>query len=174
MNKVLRRTKRLAAGISIFLLGGCEGTTVSRDINALQQVVKIAIPAKSIKWEIFGTPEDKGWGVGGRTDYITLVAQVEAADSAWIAGLKDNAGQEWIAPESARSWLSPYFQTLLKKSRAGESAMTPCKKYQVEVTTSGRLVDGFACEHDGLLLIHVKLLGPSTRDANPAEPPVFD
>jgi hypothetical protein len=95
-------------------------------------------------------------------------------DSSWFAGLKKNAEEEWIAPESARPWLSPHFQTLLKKSSADMSNLAQCKKYQVEVTKSGRLVQGFACEHEGLLLIHVKLLGPSIRDLNPDGPPVFD
>ncbi len=162
MNKMIRLAKCLAVGISIMLLAGCEGGTVSEDLAALQQEVKIAIPAASIKWEIFGTPEDTGWGAGGRTDYMTLVAQVEAPDGTWFRSLKDNAGQEWIAPESARSWLSPHFQTLLKKSRDSKSDMAPCRKYQVEMTKSGRLVNGFACAHEGFLLIHLKLLGPST------------
>lgn len=109
----------------------------------------------------------------GPTDYITLVAEIEAPDGSTTARLKESAGNQWVAPESARTWLSPHFQALLKNARADKTALTQCKKYQVEVTKSGRLVEGFACQHEGLLLIHVKLLGPSARYIDKAEPPVF-
>lgn len=147
---------------------------VSRDIGALQQVVKISVPAKEIKWEIFGTPEDKGGGAPGPTDYLTLVAEISPSDTSWITRLKDDAGKVWIAPESARPWLSWYFQTLLRKPGADLSKVANCKKYQVQLTKTGKFVDGFACEHQGVLLIHLMLLGPSARDRNPAAPPVFE
>lgn len=147
---------------------------VSRDIGELQQVVRINIPAKSIKWEIFGTPEDKGAGAPGPTDYITLVAEVENPDNSWIASLRDNAANEWIAPESARPWLSPYFQTLLKGARTNKSGLNQCKKYQVELTKTRKLVDGFVCQHKGTLLIHVMLLGPSANSVDLQELPVFE
>ncbi len=176
---MIRQTKWLATGISILLLGGCnmvaadKDEAFSRDSGAPQRVVRLSVPAKAIKWEIFGTPEDKGGGAPGPTDYMTLVAEINIADSSSIERLKENAGKVWIAPESARPWLSPYFQMLLKKSDKDLSKIPYCKKYQVELTKTGKLVDGFACEHEGLLLVHVMLLGPSARNRNPAEPPVF-
>ncbi len=180
MKKMIRKAKRAAVGISILFLGGCDmfaadkEDAVSRDIGALQRVVKISVPAKAIKWEIFGTPEDKGGGAPGPTDYVTLVAEVETTDRSWIGRLQESAGKEWIAPESVRPWLSPYFQILLNKSNTDVNKLNNCKKYEVEVTKSGRLVNGFACEHEGLLLIHVKLMGPSAKNPNPDGPPVFE
>ncbi|WP_426212624.1 hypothetical protein [Massilia sp. TWP1-3-3] len=177
---MIRDVKCVALGILIFLLGGChmfaadKDDAVSRDMRELQQVIKISVPAQAIKWEIFGTPEDKGAGAPGPTDYMTLVAEVTAPDSSWMEHLKDNAGKVWIAPESARPWLSQYFQTLLKTANKNLTNWTHCKKYQVELTKTGKLVDGFACEHEGLLLIHVLLLAPQARDRNPDKPPVFE
>lgn len=180
LNIIIHCARSIAVAISVLLIGGCnmfaadKNESVSRDIGALQQIVKISITARETKWEIFGTPEDKGGGAPGPTDYKTLVAEISPTDPTWISRLTDDVGKVWIAPESSRPWLSPYFQTLLRKPGADLSKMDRCKKYQVQLTKTGEFVDGFVCAHEGLLLIHVKLLGPSTRDRNPAAPPVFE
>lgn len=156
-----------AIAVFILTLSGCNMFSsertggASEDIDELQKIVKIDIPARSMKWEIFGTPEATGIAPAGPTDYMTLVAQAEGADSSWFTRLTDNAGRVWIAPESARAWLSPYFKTLLVSSNADLSNRTNCKKIQALVTKSGRPVNGFVCQHEGLLLIHMMLMSPT-------------
>ena len=97
------------------------------DIDALQRIVQISVPSKNFMWEIFGTPEDKGLGATGPTDYLTLVAQVQSNDDSWFDRFKENPGKVWIAAESARPWLSPYFKRLLTRSNSDLSKIANCK-----------------------------------------------
>lgn len=151
----------------LFSLSGCEIFSdegpggISDNVNELQKIVKIDVPAKSIKWEVFGTPEPTGLAPFGPTDYMTLVAQVEVTDGRWFARLDQRPGRVWIAPESARAWLSPYFKQLLVRSNADMTERENCKEYQAAVTKSGRLVNGFVCQHGSSLLIHMMLMSPT-------------
>lgn len=148
-------------------IGGCdmlfddEPDGLSEDLNELQKIVKIDVPARSIKWEIFGTPEATRIAPFGPTDYLSLVAQVEVEDGRWFARFTERPGNVWIAPEAARAWLSPYFKELLVRSYADRSEPKNCKEYQAAVTKSGRLVKGFVCQHESLLLIHMMLSAPT-------------
>lgn len=166
-NLMISLSLRLTAIMLLLNLVGCDiffgrqGSDVSDNLNELQQIVKVHIPAKTIKWEIFGTPEQTGLAAGGRTDFLTLVAQAEGVESTWCRSLEKNAGIVWIAPESRREWLSPYFKGLLNSSNADMSKRDDCRPYQATVTKSGRLVSGFVCQHEGSLLIHMKLMSPS-------------
>lgn len=69
----------------------------------------MAIP--SGKWEIFGTPEYIG-GAPAPTDYVTLIAEVSSTENDKRNAMPP-AGDIWIAPESARPWLSNNFRTML-------------------------------------------------------------
>lgn len=165
MKKLIKPLVFLLSILIIVLIGNHmlapEKEGVSRNIAELQATVRLAVPAKAIKWEIFGTPEDTGGFGVGPTDYITLVAELEPSDAQWFASQEGELGHVWIAPESARAWLSDYFRALLIKSDGNMSELKNCKPFQTEMTTSGRIVKGFSCEHDGKLLIHVLLLAPS-------------
>lgn len=133
----------------------------SRDMAELQSTVRLQVPAKAIRWEIFGTPEDTGGFGVGPTDYMTLVAELEPSDPNWFARQEGTLGRVWIAPESQRPWLSDFFRKLLVKSNADMTDRKDCKALQTEMTTSGRVVKGFVCEHNDKLLVHIMLLAPS-------------
>lgn len=148
------------------LLEGCsvEGQTpsVSDNLSALRDVVNVQIPATSVRWEIFGTPEYKG-GVPGPTDFTTLIAELQPADGAWFASQQETAGTSFIAPEAARPWLSEPFQRLLaehKNTTADLSALRDCRRYATTLKQSGRPVQGFVCDGDRRLLLYITLSSP--------------
>ena len=143
-----------------------ENAGMSENLNELKNVVKISVPAQRVKWEIFETPEYKGSGAPGPTDYMTLIAEIELIDLNWFNQFTENTDEVWIAPESARPWLSIYFRAMLEKRGTTLGRQFKCKKFRVEVTKSGRPVEGFVCENNGLVLIHVKLYDSTPKEEN--------
>lgn len=163
----------LTAQISLGMFALPANGAVQQDIEALRRIVDIAIPAKAIKWEIIRTPESSDFLPPAPTDYVTLVAEVIPTNSKWRAQKELVFSDVWIAPDAARSWLSPRFRTLLTKPELISRESANCKSHTAIVRKSGRSVYGFACEDAGRVLIHLKLLGPS-EDPNPELPPVFE
>ena len=125
------------------------------DIGALQAYVRISIPTQSIKWEMFREEEEAGMFNLGPVDYVKLVAEIVPADRAWFAA--QPAGEDRLskAGGASRSWLSPYFQALMNNHKDNWQAETNCKPHHTTMTKSDRPVDGFVCEHDGKLLLHI-------------------
>ena len=147
--------------------------TPSQDSAELNKIVNLSIPGKLTAWEIFDTPEDKGIIVPGRTDYVTLVAQIDNVKADWFAGLQDSPRAFSALPGSARPWLSPYFKAVLVSLESGRKTIPNCKRYATTVVQSGRAVKGFVCEHENKLLVYVSLMGDTAGDPDPELPPTY-
>lgn len=64
------------------LASGCDpkgNFNESSDVAAFHQLVELDLPAKSVRWEVFGTPE-YSIGVPGPTDFVTLGAELPVVD----------------------------------------------------------------------------------------------
>jgi len=129
------------------VLSGCDSENkYSDDKAALLKLVKLDLPFDTVRWEVFGTPE-QSFPVPGPTDFYTLV--VEIAPAVPRSGTP-SAQAVWIAPEAARSWLSPAYQSLFTEYRNGRvqlSSMPGCRPLETEVATSGRRLQGFLCSN---------------------------
>lgn len=150
----------------IFLMSlvGCNVSksdqTPSRDLTALQAKIKINLPVQSASWEVFGTPEYKG-GVPGPTDLQTLIAEIVLKDSDFkshhrLALVSDH----FVAPESARFWLSPIFREILDQVRNSTENMGRaygCFQYETSLIESGRPVAGFLCVSGNRALMYLTL-----------------
>lgn len=148
--------------IFITILSGCkmEKGKSSDDIDAFRNLVETDVPAKSVRWEVFGTPEYTG-GVPGPTDYVTLIAEVEPSAQEKIQ-TKAGSGEVWIAPEAARPWLTSEFRSLLAAhaDRSTDLAGMPnCRLLRGKIKKDGKPVSGFICNGSGKSLIYLTLSG---------------
>jgi hypothetical protein len=131
----------------------------SDDLGKFQSLIKTDLSFKTIRWEVFNTPEYSG-GVPGPTDYVTLVAEVAPIDPRYFQA-RPKTGEVWIAPESARPWLDSEFHELLKKygnKSADVSAMQNCRKFEAKLQKSDKTVNGFICNGLSKSLIYLTLL----------------
>lgn len=124
------------------VLGGCDPAQsrqdVSGEIAALANTITLNVPAKSARWEIFGTPEYKG-GTPGPTDFVTLVAELEGLPNEWTYEGAGAAAAAYFVPEAARTWLSSPSRSLLDENRNAifDMAAHPnCRPYQTTLTSS--------------------------------------
>lgn len=128
----------------------------STDIPTLENIVELPIAYTEAKWEVFGTPEYSG-GVPGPTDYMTLVAEISPKSGQKIHyGLSSEPF--WIAPESARTWLSPKFFKLLQESKNAyiDTTATPdCTPIEVTMRKSQTRRSGFICRGADSFLVHL-------------------
>lgn len=129
----------------------------SDDIGALQGIVQIPIPARSIKWEIYKVPDDEGLFAFGPVDYVQLVAEIVPGERTWFARQPQDGARLSIGPGAARAWLTPHFRALLATEDDRRWRGTNCKRHHTTVTSSGRRVEGVVCEHQGLLLLYLML-----------------
>jgi len=132
---------------------------VSDDAKALQDLIDIPAPLKSAKWEMFGTPEYKG-GVPGRTDYMTLIAEIVPLENVEKFTNGANDKRVYIVPEAARPWISDQFRNFLEKNKNSniELATVPgCHIYDTKVRKSGRVINGFSCEKSGHVLLYLSI-----------------
>ncbi|KRC02739.1 MULTISPECIES: hypothetical protein [unclassified Duganella] len=148
--------------VPLLLLAGCSPDVskpgVSDDLGKLRGIIELQIPAKSVRWETFGTPEYTG-GVPGPTFLITLVAELQA-DKSWFEEQKDPTGSIYIAPESARTWLSEDLRQILDKDRGGKvdlSNKANCRKFTTTLKKTGEPLEGFVCSRADRILLHLTI-----------------
>jgi hypothetical protein len=163
MKSLLRYNCALMITAAILFLEGCSMEDpkpgVSDNLSALREIVNIQIPAKSARWEIFGTPEYTG-GVPGPTDFVTLIAELTPTEPNWLDSKKEPTGDIYVAPEAARPWLSEPFRRLMEKNKnisADLSSQLTCRKYETSLKKTGKQVNGFACSNADRLLIYLTL-----------------
>lgn len=135
-----------------------EASKVSTDVAALQKIVQLDFTPAAAKWEVFGTPEYIG-GVPGSTDFLTLIAEVTPENPATFAA-RAPAGKIWIAPKSARSWLSDAFHAMLDKQKnttVDLSTSVNCRALNANRKQTGEVVKGFACNEGGRMLVYLTL-----------------
>lgn len=144
------------------LCTGCskkdEVSKASTDVAALQKIVKLDFTPTSARWEIFGTPEYSG-GVPGSTDFVTLIAELAPSDEKTFAA-RAPAGKVWIAPESARPWLSNPFHSMLYKYKnvtIDLSEHANCRPFNATLKKTGKQVSGFACTNAGKLFVYLTI-----------------
>lgn len=133
-------------------------TKVSDDSVGLRNLVELELPIKTVRWEVFGTPEYTG-GVPGPTDYITLIAEVSPADQKTFEA-RQETGTVWIAPESARPWLTERFRLMLSTHRnttVDLSRAFNCRRFEARIKTTGKIADGFICNDSGRSLVYLTL-----------------
>lgn len=150
----------LAAFFAIFL-AGCNASheRVSDDVKLLRNLVEIDLSVHAARWEVFNTPEYIG-GIPGPADYITLIAEIEPADSERFQS-KPRGGIVWVAPEAARSWLVEDFRKVISKYRNGDmdlSVEKNCRKLQGTLRKAAKPIHGFVCNSVGKSLIYLTLL----------------
>jgi hypothetical protein len=157
------RTLAMLASAAVFCVSGCspEGKKIkaSDDVKALQQLIDMPADLKSARWEMFGTPEYDG-GVPGRTDYMTLVAEIEPATNTENFKSGTNDKSIYIVPEAARPWLSSQFRNVLEKNKNANIELATeagCDVYGAKIKGSGRAVHGFSCEKSGKALLYLSL-----------------
>lgn len=153
----------LIALVAICILFGCqmkdEKTKVSTDLAAFNNLFAIDIALKSISWELFNTPEYTG-GIPGPTDYVTLIAQIEASNDEKF-DRRPTAGTVWIAPESSRSWLNTEFRDFLEKSKNTTIDLSKkgnCRALTGVLKKTSKTIDGFACKSGTKILIYLTVL----------------
>ena len=130
----------------------------STDIAALEKIIELPVPHTEAKWEVFGTPEYSG-GVPGPTDYMTLVAEIKM-ESVQKMNYGPSSEPFWIAPESARTWLSPKFSRLLESSKNAyiDTADHPdCAPIEVTMKKSRTRRSGFICEGSESFLVYLMI-----------------
>jgi hypothetical protein len=146
--------------VAAILFIGCnmknESEKMSTDISALQKILILDIAMPSGKWEIFGTPEYTG-GAPAPTDYLTLIAEISSTENDKFNSTPP-AGDIWIAPESARPWLSNNFRTMLDKSKnltVNFSGHPECRSLKAALRQTKEMVEGFSCNRDGRTLLYL-------------------
>ncbi len=136
-----------------------KAATPKSSLTELNDMVYVGIPAKTVHWQVFGTPEHMG-GVPGPTEYISLVAELAPSDKAWFDRLPSKPGKVLIMPEAPRAWLPPHFRALLTKQQNGLrdiATMPACRRHSAAMTRSGRVVDGFVCWSPESTLLYLSL-----------------
>lgn len=157
----LRRIFSIVSVAAVVFLLGCSmdesKKKVSSSADDLHKIVDMPFAAKSIQWEIFGTPEHHG-GVPGPTDFITLIAELKQVDENWHRGLPNEEGNEFIVPGAVRPWLSSSFRALLLKHENARLALpsaTDCRPYKSRLKKSSAPVKGFICRNADRALIYL-------------------
>lgn len=174
-----RHLYRIIIGIIAFIafvytMPPARNDAPKHDRAELEQIVRLSFPSKSIRWEIFETPEFKGGGAPSPTEFNTLVVELEPLDKSWATHLGAISPKAWIAPEGAREWLSPYFRALLDKARMDRSVLNNCRDFSATLTETGKHVSGFACEYRNTVLLHLILHGPTLPGPEADGPPIFE
>ena len=153
----------LALSMLFTCLPGCSNDESNKKVSSsmaeLQAIVDIPPSIRSIRWEVFGTPEHHG-GVPGPTDFVTLVAEVDRINEDCFNGLRNEAGSEFIVPGAARLWLSSPFQNILRKRQNAALALpysSTCRLYRSRLKKTAAPVKGFVCHHSGDALIYLTL-----------------
>lgn len=160
------RKSRMTVLITLILLAICligrrmiyDSGNVSTDITQLQKLVDFGAAPTPGKWEIFATPEYTG-GVPGPTDYLTLIAELTSFDKkAFLAN--PQAEEIWIAPESARPWLSENFRRMLTKQKnlvVDFSKNEHCRSLPARLKETSEKVKGLICEDGGSTMIYLRI-----------------
>lgn len=117
----------LSLGLSIHSYNSDE---FSSDSAKLGQIVKIPFLYRSVKWETFGIPETRADEVPGPTDYIVLIAVLDA-DPIDTSSM-DNADLKDLFRSSIRNWLPADLKATLTTSlEIGKwPSRDTCKKYE--------------------------------------------
>lgn len=159
-----KRASTMLSAVVFFCLTACSAqdgkNNALDDVNGLRNLVDIPFPLASARWEVFATPEYDG-GVPGRTDYMTLVAEIEPLQKAAYFTSGANDKTVYIVPEAARPWISNAFRNILEmhKNANLDLATTPgCHAYGTKVKKSGRSITGFTCIKSGRVLLYLALL----------------
>lgn len=126
------------------------------ELATLTSIVRLGVPAEQVRWEIFSEPEFATLVIGP-SDYTTLLVEILPGDPNWFARQPERYQQLQIAPDTVRAWLRPYFRWLMASPRSSVQGVANCKDYTTTMTESGRVVKGFVCDDNGILLMHLIL-----------------
>ena len=132
------------------------------DVGALKALVNLDVPIKAAKWEVFRSPDDGGF-MPSQDPYTVLIAELTPSDPAWAPELKAlSSGRDDVMPDSARTWISEPFQSLMKNAtnKDGPLAAFGCGELVASMTRSGRAVEGYVCPHSGKVLIYLVIDSP--------------
>lgn len=146
----------------VLLLAGCTPEVpkpgASDDLVKLREIIDLQIPARSGRWEVFGTPDYIG-GVPGPTFLITLVAELRS-EATWFDAQNERTGSVHIAPEAARPWLTEDLRQILERDKGSKvdlSSKANCRKYTTTLLKTGEPLEGFVCASAGRTLLHLTL-----------------
>jgi len=157
------RLHQVAPWLILLSLSACDANSCARsstDQAELARLVKLDLPIKSVRWEVFGTPEYSG-GVPGPTDYVTLIAEIAPA---MPVAQTNTAETAWITPGAARLWLSPDVRTLFTQHSNSQPVLSHlgnCAPLQAAVTKSGEKVQGFLCSSKASSVVYLTLYSSS-------------
>lgn len=143
---------------------GCDARNqakYSSDINTFRELIVLDFDFKSVRWEVFTTPEYVD-GIPGPTDYVTLIAEIEASDLSSFQGQPEH-GSVWIVPRAGRPWLSKKFFDFLD-SYANKKMELPakflCRKIRSQSKKATRIIEGIACTDSKHILLYMDLSVP--------------
>lgn len=163
---MLLAMQRIAPTISLLssvILLGCtveeSKKNVSSNIDELRKMVEMPFSARSVRWEVFGTPEYHG-GVPGPTDFITLVAELEHLDKESLDRRLEEHGSDFIVPGAARPWLNHSFHALLQNNENSMLALPGthnCHRYTSRLKKTSKPVKGFICGDPDRALVYLTL-----------------
>jgi hypothetical protein len=158
-NKKIDWNIKISSLCAFILVNGCSmknESMVSTEITELKKLVQISIPAKTVQWEIFDWPGDKGL-LPSNPEYVTLVAEVESTDPKWIEANNEPVENMFIVPGSARPWLSASFRAMLTKKQSLDLQKLNCRNYKSKLIATREPIKAFVCESAGRVLFYFRI-----------------
>lgn len=147
--------------LSLFLtLSACKMNNhpSNDDMNALNRIIRIDANFKSARWEVFTTPEYDG-GVPGPTDYVSLVIEFDSS-SIHVVANDSRFGSIWIAPGSARPWITKQNQLFFKNfenKTIDISSQKNCSGISAWLAKTNKKIDGIFCQKSSTGLMYFTL-----------------
>lgn len=146
------------------LLSGCGENSkpkISTEISALQKLVHISTPIKSVQWEEFCWPCDDSL-LPSNPEFIALVAEFEPSDPKWFPATKEPIKETYIVRGSGKTWMSDPVKKILAADSV-DSSKSNCTRYQSKLIATGKPVEGFICESGGRGLLYLILADYSEK-----------
>lgn len=96
-----------------------KGESVEQDANKLQDYVQLSAPIAASKFEIVTLPEHGSDDIPGPTDYVSLIASVQAEGTDLRSALKPSSDDGGIQPSFSRRWLTASEKRAVSEYTAG-------------------------------------------------------
>jgi hypothetical protein len=156
--------KYISAGIFVFtikllfasILSGCnQPPKFSDDMEEFRRIIDVGHPLKTVRWEIFDSPEQTGLQVGPAGDTI-LIAEFTPFDADTFSRLPAG-GVAGYAPEAGRPWLDKSFRSLFEKQTGRSIDLSPstnCRSQRSLVKHFNKYSQGIICRFGNKGLIY--------------------
>lgn len=146
----------------------------SNNVTELREAIRLPVINQPVKWEGFGSPEQKNRAAPGPIDYqyAILVAEIDGVLDV-PSEPRSASTQIHIVKEAVRAWMSPEFKSMLQpwvdQTISTEQAQG-CKPLTLYGPRSKEYKDALTCERNGKTLLYI-VLGPPQTSAKAASAP---